>query len=153
MTDLLDLPTGPVIKIVAGGFVTAALTAGNDVYIWGAKAGHNSILDDVSGRPNPLDIMGLDLIDISIGDRHIIVLTADKRLLVIGDSSSGQLGLGKLAGGSSIISQWMELRLDLSPGKKIINVIAKGKNSFLLVKTGSSLKDPLNREEEKVVET
>ncbi|RQM05301.1 hypothetical protein DH86_00001850, partial [Scytalidium sp. 3C] len=62
--DLLDLPTGPVRKLSAGGYVLAALTFGNDLYVWGGRTGEESYLHGLSEAILPVDIHGHDILDV-----------------------------------------------------------------------------------------
>lgn len=143
--DLADLPTGPVIKLAAGGYVLAALTAGNDLYCWG-HAGRSPVLADLfsadesgagaeadTDRPSPVLIdQGKDVIDVAVGDSHLIVLTSDGEVYVIGDNSNGQLGLP----GVSSVRTWTRVSLEstLGTSRSIVTGVAAGpKNSFLIV--------------------
>jgi len=95
VTDLQSLPTGPITKIASGGFVTAALTAGHDLYLWGIDE-----FSHLDGQPTPLDIRDLDILDVGVGDSHVIILTSDRRVLVIGKGENGA-GDGRGSGGAA----------------------------------------------------
>lgn len=125
--DLLDLPTGPIKKISSGGYVTAALTEGNDLYVWGGRTGELKLLEDLTGEPTPVDIEG-DIIDVAVGMNHILALTADYKLFVAGDGSNGQLGLEvkKTKG-------WKEVVLPLQKNQRITRVYTGYKNSMVIV--------------------
>ncbi|POS86713.1 hypothetical protein EPUL_000875, partial [Erysiphe pulchra] len=89
--DLCHLPTGPIKKISSGGYVSAALTEGNDLYIWGGKLGQPDILSGLTNNPTPVDIEGSDIIDIAVGFDHIIALTTEGKLYTVGFGDCGQL--------------------------------------------------------------
>jgi alpha-tubulin suppressor-like RCC1 family protein len=125
--DLSDLPTGPIRKISSGGYVTAALTSGNDLYLWGGCPGQSKILDQFSGMPEPVDLDGQDVLDVAVGADHILALTTEHRLYVVGANRNGQLGLDVKE-----LSELGEIALPLG-GKQIVSVHAGYKNSFLLV--------------------
>jgi alpha-tubulin suppressor-like RCC1 family protein len=129
--DLTDLPTGPIKKLSSGGYVTAVLTEGNDLYVWGGRAGQPKLLEDLSDSPMSVDIEGVDVLDVAIGDNHILALSADHRLFVVGAGGNGQLGLGPDV---KELGDWKEVSLPLKAGQKIVGVHAGYKNSFVLVK-------------------
>jgi alpha-tubulin suppressor-like RCC1 family protein len=107
--------------------VTAALTSGNDLYLWGGCAGKSKILDQLSGMPEPVDLDGQDVLDVAVGADHILALTTEHRLYVVGANRNGQLGLDVKE-----LSEWGEVALPLG-GKQIVSVHAGYKNSFLLL--------------------
>ncbi|KAG6360094.1 hypothetical protein INS49_011150 [Diaporthe citri] len=80
---LQDLPTGAISKIAAGGYMLAALTTGNDLYIWGGHPGRKTVPSDTTDEPTPVDIEGNDIADVAVGETHIIVLTTNGDVLVI----------------------------------------------------------------------
>ena len=125
--DLSDLPTGPIRKISSGGYITAALTSGNDLYLWGGRPGQPKLLDQLSETPEPVDLDGQDVLDIAVGFDHMLALTTEHKLYVVGANRNGQLGLD--VNESSV---WMEMTLPLE-GKQIVSVHAGYKNSFLLI--------------------
>ncbi|KAK4179964.1 regulator of chromosome condensation 1/beta-lactamase-inhibitor protein II [Triangularia setosa] len=136
--DLSSLPTGPVIKIssCSSGYLLAALTLGNDLYIWGHAGRCAEWFPDLSDRPEPAvigDEAGKDIKDVAVGQAHILVLTIDNELWGRGDNSSGQLGLGKE---TKAVKEWTRLRevFDKNGGKqKIKGVWAGERTSFLFV--------------------
>lgn len=130
MEDLQDLPTGEIIKISSGGYITAALTAGNDLYIWGGRPGQPKLLDQMEGYPTPIDFDGLDFLDIAVGSDHIIVLTIDHKVFVVGSSGNGQLGLGS---GTKKSFDWREVLLPFINGQRVVSVHAGYRNSFLII--------------------
>ena len=125
--DLSDLPAGPIRKISSGGYVTAALTSGNDLYLWGGRPRQTKMLGQLSGTPEPVDLDGQDFLDIAVGADHILALTTEYKLYVIGANRNGQLGLDM-----EDLCEWREVSLPLD-GKRIVSIHAGYKNSFLLV--------------------
>lgn len=126
--DLSDLPD-PIKKISSGGYATAALTLANDAYFWG-RPGHPEEL--LTPSPTPLDLDGQDILDVSVGFNHLMVLTTDHRLFVVGDGGSGQLGLD-----AEKLDDWKEVILPLKADQRMIGVHAGYKNSFLIVGDGT----------------
>ncbi len=112
--------------------MTAALTAGNDLYIWGGRPGQQKILSELSGRPVPVDLDGEDVQDIAIGFEHMLAITVTNRLFVIGSGSNGQLGLGVKQ-----LKAWEEVTLPLKENQQIVKVYAGYKSSFLIIEEKS----------------
>jgi len=134
VADLLDLPTGPVTSIAAGGYTLAALTMGNDLYLWG-DSGRSAALSELklSSRPEPAVIgneEGKDVASVAVGNSHLVVLTTDGEVYAIGDNTNGQLGIS----GEASARFWTRVSINL-PDKRAITAVEAGpKNSFLLVK-------------------
>ncbi|ROW06516.1 hypothetical protein VMCG_04358 [Cytospora schulzeri] len=128
VTALQDLPTGPISKIAAGGYMLAALTSGNDLYLWGGHPGRKAIVADVADEPMPMDIDGRDIADVAIGESHLVVLTVDGDVFVIGDNTNGQLGLPD----RSVVS-WTQVKLDLQGGRRAVGVAAGPKSTLIIV--------------------
>lgn len=128
---LQDLPTGPISKIAAGGYMLAALTAGNDLYLWGGHPGRKTVPADISEEPTPVVIDEQDVADVAFGEAHIIVLTTEGKVHVIGQNGNGQLGLS-----INLTDSWTQVDLNLSKGKRAIGVAAGPRNSFIIVQEG-----------------
>lgn len=133
VTALQDLPTGPISKIAAGGYMLAALTTGNDLYIWGGHPGRKTVPEDISDEPTPVDIEENDIADVAVGETHIIVLTTNGEVFVIGENGNGQLGLP-----SKSEDSWTRVSPGLRDGRRVVGVQAGARNSFLLVHKGSA---------------
>lgn len=129
VSDLSDLPTGPIRKISAGGYITAALTRSNDLYLWGGRAGQAPPLIGLSGEPTPFDLNGADVLDIAVGNDHILALSTEGRVYVVGSGSNGQLGLGAC----KEAKEWTEVEIPLGEGQRIVSVWAGYKTSFALL--------------------
>lgn len=132
MTDLDDLPTGPVTKLAGGGYVLAALTAGGDLYCWG-HAGRSTYLDGLSDAPAPVVVVDdKDVVDVAVGDAHMLVLTDDGEVYVLGDNANGQLGLPGVAAAET----WtrVDLASVLAEGEAVAGVAAGPKSSFLITR-------------------
>lgn len=127
--DLLDLPTGRIVQLASGGYTTAALTSGNDLYLWGGRPGQPKLLDGMEDFPTPVDLEGVDWADVGVGATHIIALSTDGKVWVAGENSNGQLGLGATI---DISREWKEVKLSLE-GKTVSKIYAGYKNSFLLI--------------------
>lgn len=130
--DLTTVPITGIKKIAAGGYVAGALTNENDLYVWGGRQGQETVLAEMSGVPESVDIEGEDILDFGLGDRHIVVLTVSHRLWVIGENSNGQCG----GNGRKDIKSWREVKLPLKKGQKIFKVYAGYRTSFALVDGG-----------------
>ncbi|KAH9212492.1 regulator of chromosome condensation 1/beta-lactamase-inhibitor protein II [Leptodontidium sp. 2 PMI_412] len=126
--DLAELPGGGIRKISSGGYVTAALTDDNDLYVWGGRAGQKAILEGLEGTPLPVDLDGEDVWDVAVGMNHIIALTVGRKLFVVGEGGHGQLGADV-----NELEEWNEVKLPLEEGQRILSVHAGYKNSFVLV--------------------
>lgn len=133
--DLLDLPSGPIRKISSGGYLTAAITAGNDLYIWGGRPGLPKLMDELEDMPAAVNVNEHDILDVGVGENHIIVLTTEHRLFVVGFNDRGQLGVGGSARFKDIKQRekWLEVKPALKKEQRIVGVHAGYKNSFLLV--------------------
>lgn len=147
VTALDDLPTGPIVKLAAGGYVLAAVSQGRDLYCWGGYSGRKPVLPEgVTGEPTPVivevtttdgDNEELDVVDIGVGGGHMIVLAADGSLYVIGSNANGQLGLGNEGQNDDILreevrlSAWTKVN-SLPPGKGT-TVYAGQRSSFVVI--------------------
>lgn len=128
VTALEDLPTGPISKIAAGGYMLAALTAGKDLYLWGGHPGRRTIPADVTDEPEPFVIDEQDVEDVAVGELHLIVLTTEGKVFVIGENKNGQLGLPVDSADS-----WSPVELGLQHNKRVVGVAAGPRSSFILV--------------------
>ncbi|KAK3344133.1 regulator of chromosome condensation 1/beta-lactamase-inhibitor protein II [Lasiosphaeria hispida] len=142
VSDLTNLPTGPITKLSAGGYLVAALTAGNDLYCWGHPGRTPaSILSEVpmTESASPVVIDEFDIADVAVGEAHLVALTTTGEVFVLGDNSNGQLGLGPqvtAAAGWTRVSIGVDKELSgkgLSETKVVVGVAAGPRNSFLIV--------------------
>ncbi|KJZ70375.1 hypothetical protein HIM_10219 [Hirsutella minnesotensis 3608] len=134
VADLASLGE-PIKKVSAAGYTLAALTESGGLYLWGmtphsSQDNRGSHLP-VSRVPNYVEVDGdKDVLDMAIGDSHIISLTTDGCVYVIGGNSNGQIGLGKaFVDGVRI---WKKVGLNLLDGQKAIGVAAGPRASFIL---------------------
>jgi alpha-tubulin suppressor-like RCC1 family protein len=72
-----------------------------------------------------------DIIDVAVGEAHMLVLTSEREVYVIGDNTNGQLGLP----GVTSTKTWTRVDLGavLSTGQAVTRVAAGPRNSFLIV--------------------
>ncbi|KAI1201955.1 regulator of chromosome condensation 1/beta-lactamase-inhibitor protein II [Nemania serpens] len=125
--DLEDLPTGKIEKIAAGGYTILALTEGHDLYAWGGHPARRPVLT-ISGSPSPVDVEENDILDFSVGEAHIIVLSTGGDVYIIGDNTNGQLGLP-----SERAARWEKVPLT-APAEAIVGVKAGHRSSFIVTK-------------------
>lgn len=133
VSNLFDLPTGPITKLAAGGYVLAALTEGKDLYIWGhagraAAAGLTGL--ELSDEPEPVVIDDHDIVDVGVGEAHVIVLTTSRDVFVIGSNGNGQLGLGREI---KAVESWTKVSIEKKE-VEVVAVAAGPRNSFLVVR-------------------
>lgn len=110
--------------------MTAALTEGNDLYVWGGRPGQRKVLEQLEGTPTPVDLQGLDILDVAVGNDHVLALSVDYRLFVVGSGGNGQLGLGPDV---KELGDWQEVVLSLREGQRIAWVYAGYKTSFVVI--------------------
>ena len=146
---LEDLPSGPITKIAAGGYVLAAVTHGQDMYCWGRYLGqqqHTPVLEELAGEPEPVVVtqgqgdgqqqeLELDVVDVGVGDAHMIVLAADGRVYVVGSNANGQLGLGRGVARTAP-SAWVQIDGIPASGQRVVGVYAGPRSSFIVVDSG-----------------
>lgn len=128
VSDLIDLPTGQIVKIAANGYTLAALTSGNDLYCWGGHPAQAPIVQGLSGYPTPVVVGDNDVADVGVGESHMIALTTDGRVFVIGDNKNGQLGLD-----TERAADWTKVNLSIRESQKVRGVTAGPRSSFITV--------------------
>ncbi|KAJ4405536.1 hypothetical protein N0V85_004663 [Neurospora sp. IMI 360204] len=154
---LSQLPTGPVRHLSIGptSSLLACLTAGNDLYVWGDPRRLPPSLQtlffdqrqaddgwhDYNDGPVPVVITDTDgnevdgIVDVAVGTEHMIALTDQGEVYVIGQNWCGQLGLGEEI---EYVMKWEKVPLSLDDGvsetEKEIKAVAAGPwASFLIV--------------------
>jgi alpha-tubulin suppressor-like RCC1 family protein len=118
-----------VTRISSGGTLSAALTSGHDIYIWGTGIITGPLNRLWSPTPYPLDLHGQEFLDVAVGNHHVIVLTTEHKIFVIGANGSGQLGVNDRRDHS----EWTEITLPLKEQQHVTRVYAGHNNSLLLV--------------------
>lgn len=117
----------------------AGISQENDLYLWGGEAGTSGEeqikclperTEEESKMVKWVEIAGGDVLDVGIGDGHIIALTSDNEVWVCGRGSEGQLGLGR---GIWFAEQWREVEHKWGGGV-VVGVVAGGWGSWVVVK-------------------
>ncbi|KAF2839624.1 RCC1/BLIP-II [Patellaria atrata CBS 101060] len=129
----------PIRKIAAGAWIMGAVSKDRDAYLWGmARPGQGDKIDALCRSDDELieeDVKlvnigeGLDILDLAIGDGHVVILTQGGRIFVAGDSNNGQLGLGHSQ--RHFIPTWTEVELFQS--LEVISIHAGDKTSFAII--------------------
>lgn len=126
------------------------MTTGHDLYLWGrtntpsiipefcSPSSHGEGDGEDDYDPIPLDIHGADILDFGIGENHMIVLTTEGELYVIGENGNGQLGLGEKEKGRCEEWRLVNMRFGEGSGKRCVGVWAGYKCSFVIVEDVSS---------------
>lgn len=119
----------PIKKVVAGGWLCAALSVDRDLYIWGGRPGDQGQIEALSTGDDDMvrlvDIHGQDILDVGVGSGHILVLTTQHELWTCGDNQYGQLGLDSH---EDFFARWTKVPWQ---GQKIRGIYAGGWNSWL----------------------
>lgn len=109
-----------IVKISAGSWMIAALSEDGAVYLWGiGTPGKNTCIktlrDVDSSEVALVDIWDnekedpLDIVDVAVGDGHVVVVVESGRIFGIGENGNGQLGLGD---GRCFMEDWVETAMD-----------------------------------------
>lgn len=108
-----------IVRVVAGGWMGAALSKDGAAYVWGSSMpgmdhGTMKVLSDAAeaGEVSLIEIEGsekgaLDALDVAVGDGHVAVVVEGGRLFVCGENGNGQLGLGDSA--PEFVGDWTEI--------------------------------------------
>lgn len=128
-----------IVKIATGGWMGAALSEDGAAYVWGSAmpgSGHGTLKalqDAEAGEVSLVEIDDiddpLDVLDIGVGDGHIVVLARGGRIFVCGENGNGQLGLGKAA--PEFVEEWTEVGDDAHCFE---SVVCGPRVSFLLMR-------------------
>ncbi|KAI0011678.1 RCC1/BLIP-II [Xylariaceae sp. FL0662B] len=131
--ELEDLPTGKVTKISAAGYNIVALTEGHDLYAWGGQPGRRALIEGLSSSPMPVVVEESDILDCGVGESHMIVLTQEGDVYVIGDNTNGPLGLPV-----NEATSWTKVPVVLQEGQSVVGVQAGQRTSFILTQCQAS---------------
>ncbi|KAB5585834.1 regulator of chromosome condensation 1/beta-lactamase-inhibitor protein II [Coniochaeta sp. 2T2.1] len=116
-------------KIAGNGYMLAAVTLSNCLYCWGGHPGKAPILRGLGTAPHRQNARGKKVLDVGVGDSHLIVLTDDDKIMVIGDNTHGQLGIA-----ADKATEWTEVALELHGAVETIVCVKAGPtNSFIVV--------------------
>ncbi|KAI1344073.1 regulator of chromosome condensation 1/beta-lactamase-inhibitor protein II [Xylariaceae sp. FL0016] len=127
VVDLQDLPSGPIKKIAAAGYLGLALTEEQDLYAWGGHPSRAAILEGLSTIPMYVAVEERDIVDFATGECHIIVVADDGAIYAIGDNTNGQLGLP-----IELTRSWMKVSVPLANDERIKEVKAGPRSSFII---------------------
>lgn len=126
----------PIVHVAAAGFALAALTAGGDLYFWGENRHVQDLAMASEGVPSYASIDNdKEVKDVAIGVGHIIVLTTDNCVYVLGQNSNGQLGVGR---DIPRVPNWT-LIYDAREQIEIMAVAAGPVSSFIVTGTARSV--------------
>lgn len=125
-------------KIAAGGWIYAAISQSDDLYMWGGQPG-NDTDESISCLPNwsegegakLVDVDGgIDVLDVAVGDGHVVALTEKGEVWVTGRGYEGQLGMGSeylgFKQGWTRTGGWGD--------RQVLGVGAGSLNSFVMVR-------------------
>ncbi|KAH0614596.1 uncharacterized protein H6S33_000232 [Morchella sextelata] len=131
---LVDALDGIAIaEVAAGGWVGAALSAEQDVYLWGGRAGDEGVIGDLRGEEEVGvgDVGGgVDVVGVGVGMGHVVVLTEGGRVWGVGRAGSGQLGGGE---GVEFCEEWREIDVLGESEGRVVEVVAGGWATFVVV--------------------
>ncbi len=148
VSGLENLPDDQaVVKIAAGGYMTAALTNGGDCYFWGRS-------EHWCSRPEPVDY---NVVDMAVGGDFVAIIVqqptrnvkrevdrlngkrrwvaekvAERELWVKGRSRHGELGLDDV----TEVEEWTKVEVGLPGDKEMKSVVAGAMCVFLVVARG-----------------
>ena len=123
-----------VRKIDTGGFLTAALTEDGQLFLWGVtRPGGSQLASSVRNETVALQsILGPSIsvvVDVAVGDNHVVALSSDGRLLGLGEGANGELG-NACRQPENFAASWS---LITGPDDKIVKGIACGRQTTFLV--------------------
>lgn len=121
-----------VRQIATGGWITAAVSWENDLYVWGGRSGEDERIAALPRGKEEVSLVdiggGMDVVDAAVGEKHILVVTGDGSLWAVGDGKWGQLGSGR----RDFEKEWVPVK-GIGTGR-VINVACGFWNSFVIVR-------------------
>jgi len=86
---------------------------------------------EITEDPTPILVEEHDIVDVAVGEAHLVVLTMTGDVFVIGSNGNGQLGLP----GTMEVMMWTRVELPCpgSTSNRLVAVAAGPRNTFLLV--------------------
>ena len=125
----------PIRKVVMGGWIGAAVSEDDDLYVWGGQAGESG---RIGALPRPSDVEeiklvtiddGVDIVDVGVGSEHILALTKGGDVWATGDGISGQLGTG----GKKFEVDWVKIGGEWEGKGKVVKLGCGVWSSWLIV--------------------
>lgn len=139
-TIIKSLRSKEIVKVSCGGYHTLALTSQNELYAWGGglhgELGSGDFLNSASPqlvlfpwvKKDGEDIK--EILNISGGGHHSLVLTANGEVFSFGFASHGQLGLG------NVINYCEPQPISYLKHKKVSEIVAGWNHSLILTEEG-----------------
>jgi alpha-tubulin suppressor-like RCC1 family protein len=132
----------PVKKLAAAGWLAAAVSRDNELYIWGGSGpGGTRKISDLKRSEGELVALakvgavreeedGVSVVDVAVGDRHVVALGENGSVFAVGEGTNGQLGTGRV----DFAEEWVECTFEGhdKPGKAV-GVYCGPRNTFVLV--------------------
>ena len=131
----------PIRKIVTCEWLGAALSIDQDLYVWGGRRGETdriAALPDVGEDVRLVDVEGSDILDVTVGMGHIIVLTAAGGIWGCGDNKHGQLGLEKIEEDieETFLKEWTKIPGIWEEMGEVVSVEAGSWGSWIVLNAG-----------------
>jgi regulator of chromosome condensation len=128
-----------ITKLAAGGYTMTALDEEGNLWAWADRPPHLLPIDfgeELGGEPQVVGPLGehfVGIVDVGVGQGHVILLTEEKDVFVAGDNDNGQLGLGRDSGRSP----FAYTELNLAPNQEVVGVAAGPRSSFIITQKPS----------------
>ncbi|KAI9768566.1 MAG: hypothetical protein M1840_004763 [Geoglossum simile] len=137
----------PIKKLAAAGWLAAAVSRDNELYIWGGSGGGQGgtrrigDLKRSEGEHVALAKVGavgaigeeedgISVVDVAVGDRHAVALGEDGTIFAVGEGANGQLSTGEVG----FAEEWVECEFEgQKEQKRAIGVYCGPRNTFVLV--------------------
>lgn len=123
-------------KVACGGWLNAALSEDGACYLWGAgtpgteqrikclrEAGAGEVV--LVELPVEPGAEPLDVLDVAVGDNHVVLLAEGDSCFVAGENKNGQLGLGHY---DTFVEDWTPVPLKSS---RIQSVVCGPKSTYI----------------------
>jgi len=81
------------VKIAAGGAASAAISSGNDVYLWGYNEAGNLGVGSERNVELPTRMKLLKGTDIALGEEHSVMICEQGTIWTMGKNNCGRLGV------------------------------------------------------------
>ncbi|KAI5799984.1 regulator of chromosome condensation 1/beta-lactamase-inhibitor protein II [Geopyxis carbonaria] len=124
-------------KISSGGWISAALSSEEDLYVWGNATPGCQVIDFIPNDTGDVSLVDLgddvSIIDVAVGSGHVCLLSRNGDVYTAGISRNGQTGIGNT--GETFQKSWKKIERCWKGTAKTIHSGPFSWSTFIMVES------------------